>query len=277
MWQKRISIAVVVLMFGLIASVSLPMIVTMREQARRMQSKNKLKQFGLALYNYSDAFGGLPTGGIFNQEGVAYHGWMTFILPYLSASPFYIYVDDKEPWDSPENAGMFLNANPDFENPSEPTVRRYWEFPVAHYSANAHLMASSSSVKFRDIAQADKTFLVGEIGGDFIPWGCPYNWRELETINAKPATYGRSSQDGCQFLFVDGHVEFVSNEVSVDVLNVIRGKDLAGFHENRLKIQRPSAFPCPDDALFFSWSSHHGNLTVVRTDKNGIAKHGQHR
>lgn len=272
MWQKRITIAVVVLMSLLVVGVLLPVIETSREAARRTQSKNNLKQLGLALHNYADTFQGLPPGGIFNNEGRAYHGWMTSILPYLDASPFYNFVNFNESWDSPDNVGLFLHANTNFENPSEPTVRRHWEFPVAHYSANAHVMGVNSFVKFSDIARTDKVFLVGELAGDFIPWGCPYNWRELNSINSKPPTYGRSTREGCQFLFVDGHVEFVSNEVSNDVLKVMSGADLVGFHENKLNIQRPSAFPCPDDALFVSWSGGKSDLIVVRTDKSGNEK-----
>ena len=277
MWQKRITIAVVVLMSLLLAGVLLPTIEISREAARRTQSKNNLKVLGLALHNYADTFQGLPPGGIFNLEGKAYHGWMTSILPYLDASPFYNFVNFNDSWDSPKNAGLFLNANSNFENPSEPTVRRHWEFPVAHYSANTHVMSVNSFVKFSDIARTDKLFLVGELAGDFIPWGCPYNWRELNSINSKPPTYGRSTRDGCQLLFVDGHVEFVSNEVSNDVLKVMSGADLVGFHENKLKIQRPSAFPCPDDALSLTWFSNRGDLIVVRSDKSGKEKERENR
>ena len=261
----------------LVASVLLPTIEISREAARKTQSRNNLKQIGLALHNYADVFQGFPPGGIFNLEGRAYHGWMTSILPFLDASPFYNFVNFNEPWDSPENAGLFLNPNSCFENPSEPKVRSHWEFPVAHYSANAHVMAINSFVKLGDIARTDQLFLVGELDGDFVPWGCPYNWRELNSINPKPPTYGRSTRDGCQFLFVDGRVEFVSNEVSKDVLKAMSGEDLVGFHENKLNIQRPAVFPCPDDALFVSWSVNNGNLIVVRSDKSGNEKGGENR
>lgn len=261
----------------MVASVLFPSIEISREAARRTQSKNNLKQIGLALHNDIDVHQGLPPGGVFNHEGRGYHGWMTSILPFLDASPFYNFVNFNEPWDSPENAGLFLNANQYFENPSEPAVRRNWEFPVAHYSANAHLMAVSSFEKFSHIARPEKLFVVGELDGDFVPWGCPYNWRELKSINSEPPTYGRSTRNGCQFLFVDGHVDFVSNVVSKDVLKNMSGEDLVGFHDHKLNIHRPAAFPCPEDALIVSWSVEGGNLIVVRSDKEGNVKGRENR
>ena len=276
MLQKRINVAAIVLTILLIAGVGVPWIQHLREVARKTQSKNNLKQLGLALHNYADTYSGFPPGGIFDLEGRAYHGWMTSILPYLDASPFYNFVNFNEPWNSPENAGLFLHPNQNFENSGEPVVHRHWEFPVAHYSANSHVMAVNTFMKLDDIPRNEKLILAGELVGDFVPWGCPFNWRELNSINSQPLTFGRYSGDGCLFLFVDGHVDFVSNNVSKDVLKQMSGEDIAGFKVNPLNVQRPLEFPCPDDALYVSWSVDRSrsdkSLIVIRTDKDGNEK-----
>jgi hypothetical protein len=223
----------------------------------------------LALHDYESTFSGYPPGGVFNLERRGFHSWMTFILPFMEDSPFYNYVNFNVPWDSRYNAGLFLNEMHCYENPSEPKQHRYWQFPVAHYSANPHLLAVNSFVKPGDVKDAARVFLVGELDGKFLPWGCPYNWLELDSINGKPPTYGRASRDGCQFGFIDGRVEFVSNTVSPDVLGKMMGEDLAGFHANVLHVQIPSAFPCPDDTLWHSWTYQDGGRVHVKRDVRG--------
>lgn len=277
MWQKRVRMSVAALIGLLVVGVLFPMILHVRETARRTHSTNNLKQIGLALSNYADVFHGFPPGGIFNAEGRGYQGWMTSILPFMDASPFYTFVDFNQPWDSTTNAGLFLNNKPNYENPGEPQEHRHWEFPVAHYSANAHIMAVNSCVNLESVEQQKQVFLVGELDGDFVPWGCPYNWRELVSLNSKPPTYGRSTGDGCQILFADGRVEFVSNDIAPKVLKVMSGDDLSGFNANVLNIQRPPAFPCPSDALWISWSSKEGELVKVRRDIHGNVKSEERR
>ena len=223
MWRKRINVAVIALASLLVVSVLFPMILRSREAARKMQSRNNLKQIGLALYNYHQVDACFPAGGIFSLEGRGYRGWMTTIFPYLGDYPLSWSIDREEPWDSTKNAGSFLNENSLYENPSEPSPQRgKWEYPVAHYSANSHVMAVNSFTKLESIENAEQVFLAGELAGDFLPWGCPYNWRELGGLNTNPPTYGRSTRDGCQFLFTDGRVEFVANEVSADILKKMK-------------------------------------------------------
>ena len=124
-----------------------------------------------------------------------------------------------------------------------------WEFNLAHYSANAHLLAANSGVRLKDIESQEQTFIAAELAGDFVPWASPFNWRPLTTLNGTPATYGRYSKNGCHFLFVDGHVEFVSNEGFAAVKDSLRGPDLAGYGETPANIFRPKSFPVPKDAL----------------------------
>lgn len=271
MWQKRINVAVIILTILLLLSVILPMILASRAAARKTQSRNNLKLIGLALHNYESTYQGLPPGGVFNFEGRGYHGWMTSILPFVISSPLFNSIDFNEPWDYAKNAGSFLTENTYYQNPDEPLSHRHWEFPLAHYSANSHVMAVNSFTKVKSIENS--AFVVGELDGDFLPWGCPYNWRELGDLNSNPPTYGRSTRDGCQFLFVDGRVEFVVNGTSHDILEKLSGEDLTGFKANTLKIQRPSEFPCSADALRISWGrANEGGMVEVRYDIHGNLK-----
>src|SRR5262249_6692879 len=77
----------------------LPAIQQAREAARRSQSKNNLKQLGLALHNYHDCFSCFPPGGTFDPAARGHHGWPMLLVPYLEATPLYNQIDFRQPWD----------------------------------------------------------------------------------------------------------------------------------------------------------------------------------
>lgn len=132
----RLGVAVAVLM--LLAAIALigPAIQHARESARRTDSRNGLKQIGLALHNYHDTFNVFPPGGVFGSDGTAYHEWTTFIEPYLESPLFYSLVDFDLPWDDPQQLDLFLSISRSrsWTNPSIPQHRE--GFLPNHYAAN---------------------------------------------------------------------------------------------------------------------------------------------
>lgn len=235
----------------LVVLLVLPALQVSREAARRTQSKNNLKQIGLALNNYQDTFRTWPPGGTFEPDGQGMHGWGIQLFPYLEASPLYAHVDFKQPWDAPHNAGCFAIRLSVFINPSidsDNLSRRRDEFAPCHYSANSNLLAANSAVRLSDVEDQSQTFVMGELGGDFVPWGCPYNWRPLVSLTDTPRTYGRIENYGGQFLMVDGSVRWIAPDVSEELLAKLRGTNLAGDVAAKLKIQRPGSFPFPANA-----------------------------
>jgi len=79
----------------------LPAVQQAREAARRSQCKNNLKQIGLALHNYNDAFGTFPPGRLVNPVSAQGHCFSAYahLLPYFDQGPLYNLVN--------------FNANPD--------------------------------------------------------------------------------------------------------------------------------------------------------------------
>ena len=100
-WRE---ICVLALLLIIVAAISFPYLLNAREQARRSECKNKLKQIGLALYNYHDVNKSFPAGWIAagptseeSNERSAY-SWAIACLPYLDASPLYSSIIQENPF-----------------------------------------------------------------------------------------------------------------------------------------------------------------------------------
>ena len=94
-----IELLVVIAIIAVLIALLLPAVQQAREAARRSQCKNNLKQYGLAIHNYVDAYGQLPMGGTGtapyyynNYPGVT---WQVRVLPFLDQAPLFNQLDFK--------------------------------------------------------------------------------------------------------------------------------------------------------------------------------------
>jgi prepilin-type N-terminal cleavage/methylation domain-containing protein/prepilin-type processing-associated H-X9-DG protein len=84
-----IELLVVIAIIGVLIALLLPAVQQAREAARRAQCSNNLKQIGLAIHNYHDAYKIFPNQTYHPNGACNLTAWTAMILPYLEESQTY--------------------------------------------------------------------------------------------------------------------------------------------------------------------------------------------
>jgi len=128
-----IELLVVIAIIAILIALLLPAVQQAREAARRSQCQNNLKQIGIALHNYHDAFDRLPfgamtglnpvPGGVANASGAGNWTWTAGILPYMDQGPLYeqLEVGVGQPFDT--KTTIYATPLPAFRCPSDVSAR----------------------------------------------------------------------------------------------------------------------------------------------------------
>lgn len=106
-----IEVLVVVSVIAILVALLLPAVQACREAARRSQCLNNMKQLGVAVHNYTDAFGTLPLGAAYAlSDDLADDGgaWSVHarLLPYIEQ----MQVSDQIDWDDSWRRQTFVRA-----------------------------------------------------------------------------------------------------------------------------------------------------------------------
>jgi prepilin-type N-terminal cleavage/methylation domain-containing protein/prepilin-type processing-associated H-X9-DG protein len=281
-----IELLVVIAIIAILTALLLPAVQQARESARRTQCRNNLRQIGLALHSYHDAFNTLPPGNVHklgsqNVAAMASFGWHSFLLPQLDrANLFHALGVNTQDLDAvlrnpaiqhlpktridlfrcPSDTAPDLNSRRDYDNPYSAAfgglpvhlgTANYvgvcgtrWSTPedwIVNQIDPLGTMWGDSKVRLQDITDGtSNTFVVGERGwrlGWAANWPGPRNYtgtgiwgmrQHLAILDVKindpvlqpngnPAgSRGFSSEHagGAHFLFADGRVQFLSENIS---------------------------------------------------------------
>jgi len=130
----------VIAIVGILVGLLLPAVQAARESARRVQCANNLKQLGLALVNYHDLHGRLPSGYVSSisssgaETGPGW-GWAALSLPYLEETPLWTTLDFRQPIESPDNAAR-KRLIPNLLCPSNDLSEPTWPAEVRDAAGN---------------------------------------------------------------------------------------------------------------------------------------------
>jgi prepilin-type N-terminal cleavage/methylation domain-containing protein len=94
-----IELLVVIAIIAILIALLLPAVQQAREAARRIQCRNNLKQFGLALHNYEASHRAFPPVTITSPDGLeVYANANTMLLPYFEQQNLQSLYDSNRPW-----------------------------------------------------------------------------------------------------------------------------------------------------------------------------------
>ncbi len=82
-------------------------------------------------------------------------------------------------------------------------------------------MNANGAMRREDVTDGlSSTILIGEVAANFKPWGDPVNWRDPALgLGASPDRFGGvPGERGAQFVFMDGSVHFLSEDIDPQVL-----------------------------------------------------------
>jgi len=112
-----LELLVVIAIIGMLIALLLPAVQAAREAARRMQCSNHLMQLAVAVKNYEQSFGALPSGTV-NDTGpirnvpVGNHmGWIPRLLPFIEQNALYSDIDFTKGVYDPENREAWLSTS----------------------------------------------------------------------------------------------------------------------------------------------------------------------
>ena len=190
------------------------------------QSKNNLKQIGIAFHNYHDVHSTLPPASIVKvpegstdvTQGTAQHGWMTSMLPYVDQGALYERVDFHEPWTSAANRKNFQLPVPAYIRPDlEPMTKG---LGAAHYSANSQLLSPNGRMRFRDVTDGLSNVLMsGEVSKGIVPWGSTDTTRDpANGVGPGPNQFSGADPEFAQFVLGDGAVRRISAQVDPKIM-----------------------------------------------------------
>lgn len=206
---------------GILVALLLPAVQSAREAARMTQSKNNLKQIGLAAHNFHDTHGHFPPfvgDGSDDPNVTVPVSFLTAILPFVEQAGVYQSIDTRVPWDDPANRAPYSASLPVYLSPQFPDQRTPNGYGQTHYAPNVRLIEAGPGLQIREVTDgSSNTVLAGSINAAFPAWGDPANGRDPSNGFGGGATAFGGGASGTLLLMADGSVRRVGADVSPEI------------------------------------------------------------
>ncbi len=195
--------------------------------ANRTQSQNNLKQIGLALYSYHDAYKQFPPAIINDGLGNPARSWRVAILPYLGEDPPFPQWNELEPWNGPNNILISSRIPKCFQLPGKVNDGKQTYYQVFTGEATAFGPPGGARVADFFMNGTSNIILVVEAARP-VPWYAPEDIPFTSNPNGlDPKLFGGHFGKGVNVLLGDGSVRVVPFSMSpFDFQNAITRNSL---------------------------------------------------
>lgn len=199
----------------------LPAVQQAREAARRTQSKNNLKQIGLAMFNYEATYQHFPERVTLDKGGNPGLSWRVKILPFIDQAELYNQFHLDEPWDSEHNKRLIERMPPVYASPNDPELAKQGKTRYIVLDGDGTLFEGEEGPRIASVTDGtSNTIMAVEARSDHaVTWTEPV---DLE-IDEDDLLAGLESArvGGFHALFADGSVRFISDNIDLGVLKAL--------------------------------------------------------
>ena len=233
---------------GALTALLLPAVQSARTAARRSQSRNNLKQIGLALHNHHEVYNSFPAATIENKDLKPEErlSWLVSLLPFIEQAPLFDVIDREQGWKSDDNADWMAVTVPTLVNPQVADDQD----GVTHYVGIAGVGKDAATLpingkgvgafgynrklRLRDVTDGiSNTMCVTEASKNYGSWGAGGK-STLRSLTRKPYINGPDGigspfPGGLNVLMLDGSVRFLSENIDPEVMEAlvtIRGQEV---------------------------------------------------
>jgi prepilin-type N-terminal cleavage/methylation domain-containing protein len=275
-----VELLVVIAIIGILIALLLPAVQAAREAARRSTCSNNLKQLGLALHLYHDAFRVFPPGNLGSNTSVVNPAprltWALHLYPFIEQKAIYDTYDFGKEYYDPENASTEEKAAARVVStmlcPTDPgaRVRKWspWQNNVMRYCARGNYAAFFGNIS----NGATRTGASGHLPAMF--GYRPVRLAEVLDGASNTMALGENVRDrkmeggyrGSYFSDYPGGAWILTrntpNSPIADMLTTL----MCGPSDNQPRINQPCAGVGDSDLAVASRSYHPGGVQVVMGD-----------
>ncbi|TWU02192.1 DUF1559 domain-containing protein [Stieleria varia] len=284
-----VELLVVIAIIGILVGLLLPAVQAAREAARRMSCSNNLKQIGIAVHNYHDAFRQIP-GNLGSPDTTSTSGptppacpsWLVTILPQLEQTAVAEKLDYSGTDFSDTNASGLPNKN--WKVMSESRVPSYY-CPSSAMPKERIQNASNATRAWDSNAPATYSVqipdYVGSVGYYYDPGDTEFNWDRYYNGTATWTGYGWLQDDGFFSMRNNRFTRRTFASVLDGLSNTIavgeHGAYMYDFDRKRYDARpgRGNGGMWSSNRMFFEWGAapwwgQTANVTVPRFPNNSL-------
>ena len=194
----------------------LPAVTEAKVANKRTQSKNNLKQIGLAMHNYHAAYLRFPPAVVIGPDGKTPHSWRVEILPFLDQLELYEQYRMDEPWDSEHNKQLLEQIPDQYRCPEDDAFTTNSSYFAL--VGKGTVFENEKGQQIRDVIDGTSNTVMVVESKKAVPWTKPEDI-PIDFSKDLPKFGGfYDKSPGFNVLFCDGAVRFISSTIDPEML-----------------------------------------------------------